>query len=177
MVCLSFSISSPSLSIFYQSQLRENLNNLTVQLKETNRSWEQFKQIQLDLLKTLLPSSTKTSLEEIIQEIILYIHHLIEEIDSLKENQRNLQHQYEELLEKQSILSSLDDQTEQNLALLQNQYTQLDNANRAWQIFYDNQIDLLKTKFQDYIQLDDNPNFEQIIQLIVTKLGKQEDRD
>jgi hypothetical protein len=66
------------------------------------------------------------------------------------------------------LLSSLDDR---DLALLQSQCTQLDNANRAWQTFYDNQIDLLKTKFQDYIQFDDNLNFEQIIELIVAELG------
>ncbi len=66
------------------------------------------------------------------------------------------------------MLSSLDDR---DLALLQSQCTQLDNANRAWQTFYDNQIDLLKTKFQDYIQFDDNLNFEQIIELIVAELG------
>ncbi len=66
------------------------------------------------------------------------------------------------------MLSSLDDR---DLALLQSQCTQLDNANRAWQTFYDNQIDLLKTKFEDYIQFDDNISFEQIIELIVTELG------
>ncbi len=84
-----------------------------------------------------------------------------------------MQRQYEELLEKQLTLSSLDDQNEANLVLLQNQYAQLENANRAWQTFYDNQIDLLKNKFQDYIQFDDNPDFEQIIQLIATELGKR----
>ncbi len=66
------------------------------------------------------------------------------------------------------MLSSLDDR---DLALLQSQCTQLDSANRAWQTFYDNQIDLLKTKFREYIQFDDNLNFEQIIELIVTELG------
>jgi hypothetical protein len=37
----------------------------------------------------------------------------------------------------------------------------------------DNQIDLLKMKLKDYIHFDDNLNFNQIIQLIVTQLEQQ----
>lgn len=66
----------------------------------------------------------------------------------------------------------LDDKFQQDLVDLQNQCTQLDTANRAWQIFYGNQINLLKDKFKDFIQFDDNLNFEDIIQLIASELEK-----
>ena len=41
-----------------------------------------------DLLRTHLPSSNKTSLEEIIQEVIAHINHLTEENDLLKGKER-----------------------------------------------------------------------------------------
>ena len=56
---------------------------------------------------------------------------------------------------------------------LQNQCTQLDAANRAWQLFYDNQMDLLRNKFQDSFNFDQNENFEQIIEIIVEKLDQE----
>ena len=55
---------------------------------------------------------------------------------------------------------------------LQNQCAQLDTANRAWQTFYDQQINSLKETFKNHVQLSDDPNFEQIIQSVVAQLGK-----
>jgi len=56
---------------------------------------------------------------------------------------------------------------------LQNQCTQLDIANRAWQLFYDNQMDLLTNKFKDYFNFDNNDNFDQIIEMIATEFYQQ----
>ncbi|CAF1375878.1 unnamed protein product, partial [Rotaria sordida] len=139
------------------SQLQENLISLRTQLDETNHSWQEFEQTQSNLLQTLLPYSTKTSLEELIQEIILHINHLTKEIDLYKEKES--QHD--------------DNKIEDELTILQNQCTELDAANRAWQLFYDNQIDLLKDKLKDYINFNHNENFDQIIQLIVVQFEQQ----
>ena len=68
---------------------------------------------------------------------------------------------------------SVGEEVEQDLTLLQGQCTQLESANQAWQTFYEDQIDLLKEKFQNHIQFDENPDFEQIIQLIATALGNE----
>jgi len=73
------------------------------------------------------------------------------------------------------ILFTLDDQIKQDYILLQNQCTQLDQANRAWQLFYENQIDLIRNQFKDYLDFDKNLDFNQIIQIIVSEfheLGK-----
>jgi hypothetical protein len=49
----------------------------------------------------------------------------------------------------------------------------LNNANRAWQLFYDNQIDLLKNQLKDFIHFDHELSFDQIIQLIITRFEQQ----
>lgn len=55
----------------------------------------------------------------------------------------------------------------EDLVVLQNQCTELDNANRAWQSFYDQQIEIVKNKLQEYISFTDNSTFDEMIQLIV----------
>ncbi|CAF4949422.1 unnamed protein product, partial [Rotaria sp. Silwood1] len=135
------------------SELQEDLISLRTQLDETNHSRQQFEQTQFNLFKNVLPDSTKMSLEELIQEIILYINHLTKEIDLYKE------------LENNTI--------EQELMVLQNQCTELDAANRAWQLFFDNQTNLLKDSLKDYIHFDNNENFDQISQLIIIKFQQQ----
>jgi hypothetical protein len=91
---------------FFQAELRENFASLTNQLNETNHSWQQYEQTQIDLLKTLLPFSNKTSLEEIIQETILHTNHLTKEIDSLKD----INNQYKQLLEEKSLSNAQENQ-------------------------------------------------------------------
>ncbi|CAF3430630.1 unnamed protein product, partial [Rotaria sp. Silwood2] len=141
-------------------------------------------------LRNILLLSNEASLEE----IIVCIDNLGKENVVLKENEISLTKDLEyisqqlidvdqqceqlkqlnkELLLKKSTNSLDDDQLTQDYILLENQYTQLDNANRAWQQFYDNQIDLLKNKFKDYLVFDENLNFDQIIQIIATKFDEQ----
>ncbi|UJR33572.1 hypothetical protein I4U23_021010 [Adineta vaga] len=146
------------------SELRENLTSLTNQLDETIRSWQQFEQKQLELLKNLLPFSNKTSLEDTIQEIIAHVNQLTKELDSSKENERELNHRYVQLREE----SQMEDiKMKEDLVLLQNQCGELDSANRAWQLFYNQQIDVVKNKLKDYISFNDNSTFDEIIQIIV----------
>ncbi|CAF4622746.1 unnamed protein product, partial [Rotaria socialis] len=145
------------------SQLQQNLDSVTAQLDETNHSRQQSEQTQLYLLKSILPHSTKISLDELTQEIISYVNHLTTEMESLKEK---------------AVLSDEESQHDvnqlaQELNALQNHCTQLDIANRTWQLFYDNQIDLLKEKFNIYINIDNNQSFDQIIQLIAMQFEQQ----
>ncbi|CAF1066100.1 unnamed protein product [Adineta ricciae] len=145
-------------------ELRENLTSLTNQLDETIRSWQQFEQKQLELLKNLLPFSNKTSLEDIIQEIIVHINQLTKELETSKENENELNHRFEQLREE----SQMEDiKMKEDLVVLQNQCTELDNANRAWQSFYDQQIEIVKNKLQEYISFTENSTFDEMIQLIV----------
>jgi phage shock protein A len=69
-------------------QLRENVVFLTTQLDETKHLWQQF-----DVLKNLVPFSNKISLNEIIQDIILYINNLTKEIDRFQQNEQLLNQQ------------------------------------------------------------------------------------
>ncbi|CAF3466351.1 unnamed protein product [Rotaria sp. Silwood2] len=141
-------------------------------------------------LRNILLLSNEASLEEIIvgidnlgkENVVLkeneisltkdleYISQQLIDVDQQCEQLKQLN---KELLLKKSTNSLDDDQLTQDYILLENQYTQLDNANRAWQQFYDNQIDLLKNKFKDYLDFDENLNFDQIIQIIATKLDEQ----
>jgi len=69
-------------------QLRDNIVLLTNQLDETKYLSQQF-----DVLKNLVPFSNKTSLDEIIQDIILYINNLTKEIDRFQQNEQLLNQQ------------------------------------------------------------------------------------
>ncbi|CAF4043397.1 unnamed protein product, partial [Rotaria sordida] len=65
-------------------------------------------------------------------------------------------------------------QLKNNLATLTIQCTELDEANRAWQQYYQNQIELFHDKLQDWIPLDMNLTLEQIIHQIVSYLNQLE---
>lgn len=67
---------------------------------------------------------------------------------------------------------SVDQQTQENFLFLQNQCAQLDNANRAWQQFYDNQLDFLREQLKDHIHFEEDSDFNQIIQNVVAQLKK-----
>jgi len=59
-----------------------------------------------------------------------------------------------------------------NLSNLTVQCAQLDEANRAWQQFHQNQLEIFRNKLQDWILLDENSTLEQIAQQIVTQLDQ-----
>lgn len=138
-------------------------------------------------LKNILPISSQASSEEIIS----YINDLIKNNNSYKEKENiltkdlesvnqqliNVYHQCEQLEEynKQLLLERqpITDEIQQDYILLKNQYTQLDNANRSWQQFYENQIDLIKNQFKDYIDFGQNLDFNQIIQTIATEFQQK----
>ncbi|CAF5061045.1 unnamed protein product, partial [Rotaria sp. Silwood1] len=144
----------------------------------------------LENLQNILSLSKDTSIED----IIFHINNLVKDNVLLKEIETSLTKDLEyinqqlidvdrqceqlkehnkELLLKRSTNSIDDDQLQQDYILLENQCIQLDNANRAWQQFYDNQIDLLKNKFKDHLDFHKNLDFDQILQIIATKLDEQ----
>ena len=64
---------------------------------------------------------------------------------------------------------------EQELVALQSHCTELDTANRAWELFYKDQINLLKDTLKDYVNFDDDSQgFDQIIQLVVEQFQEEE---
>jgi chromosome segregation ATPase len=59
-----------------------------------------------------------------------------------------------------------------NLSNLTAQCAQLDEANRAWQQFHQNQLEIFRNKLQDWILLDENSTLEQLAQQIVIQLDQ-----
>ncbi len=65
-------------------------------------------------------------------------------------------------------------QLQTNLTLLTTQCSQLDEANRTWQQFHQNQLELFREKFQNWISLDTtNSTLEQIVQKILNQFGRK----
>jgi len=64
-------------------------------------------------------------------------------------------------------------QLRQNLTLLTNQCAQLDEANRAWQLYQQTQLDHFRNTIQDYLPMDDNLSLEQAAQQIVDQIIKE----
>jgi hypothetical protein len=59
-----------------------------------------------------------------------------------------------------------------DLVSLTTQCAQLDEANRAWQQFHQNQLEIFRNKLQDWILFDDNSNLEQIAQQVIVQLDQ-----
>lgn len=150
----------------------------------------------LDQFRKLLPVSPDATLDEILSSI----HNFLQDNNTLKErevsliqnlegvNQQliNIYQQCEQLQEyNQQLLSAKDglfveiqddqkfdsiDLDQENYLFLQSQCTQLDTANRAWQQFYDNQLNLIRDQLKDYVEFDPKSDFTQMIQTIASQL-------
>ncbi|CAF0953552.1 unnamed protein product [Adineta ricciae] len=149
----------------FREQLR-NLLSLSNEIPsdEIISSLDQLIQENLSLKQN--EDSLRRDLENVNEQLI----NIYNQCEQLQENNKQL------LLEKQTLNQNIsidDDQLKADYTALQNQCTQLDAANRAWQLFYDNQMDLLRNKFQDSFNFDQNENFEQIIEIIVEKLDQE----
>ena len=134
-----------------------------------------------------------------IQETVAHVHHLTQELESLREQCAALREhqQQQQLIETKPILDEqesqtdgkmrnglgrsltfsvyLDDGIEEKLILLQNQYMELDQTNRSWESFYDNQLEILKNEFRAYLPSDEDLTFEQVIQAIGAHLVEQQE--
>ena len=64
-------------------------------------------------------------------------------------------------------------QLRQNITLLTQQCTQLDEANRAWQLYQQTQLDTFKQTMHDFIPIDDTLSFEQAAQQITHQITKE----
>lgn len=184
--------------LFYlesENNLQSNLNTINelneelLRLKEYSISSTNKSNLLLfyeELQNILSLSSQSTS-----EQIICYINNLIKDNNLYKEKEDNLNknlkyvneelinvyQQYKQLEESnKNILFEkelINDNIKQDYIYLQNQCTQLDNANKAWQIFYQNQIDLIKNQFKDYFNLNDIYDFNQIIQIILKQFQEK----
>lgn len=152
-------------------ELRENLALLTNQcarLEEANQAWQQFHQVQLEnfrnKLRTQLPMENEFSFDEMAQTIIDHLHrshdsHAAPDTPS-------------DTISIQSTPSLLNDhdaelqQLRHTNALLIEQNSQLDQANRAWQQFQLAQLDSFRDKLRDCLVLEENTSFDQAAQLI-----------
>ncbi|CAF3367171.1 unnamed protein product, partial [Rotaria sp. Silwood2] len=64
------------------------------------------------------------------------------------------------------------EQLRNDLAITTTKCTQFDEANRAWQQYYQNQLELFHEKLQDWISLDANASLEQIAHQIAMYLNQ-----
>ncbi len=153
-----------SLSFFFSTESENNLETIRQSylntIDELNREILALKEQfvinhQESHLQTNGNLSESSPSNEINQELPNVIS--ISNEDNMKEN--DLEHVNQQLQEENLVL--------------QNQCTQFDNANRAWQQFYDNQLNFLKNQFKDYLDFDKDLNFDQIIRTIATELEKQ----
>jgi len=67
------------------------------------------------------------------------------------------------------------EQLRENVVALTAQCAQLDEANRAWQLYQQTQLDNFKTKLHDYLPIDENTSFDEIAQQIADQVTKERD--
>ena len=116
-------------------------------------------------LKSILPVSNEANLDDITS----HINNLINENNLFKEKELSLTKDLENI--KRQCEELLSEKPGEEIILLQTQCTQLDTANQAWQQFYDNQLNFLRNQFKDYLDLEKDTNFDQIIRKIATELS------
>jgi len=66
-------------------------------------------------------------------------------------------------------------QLRENVAALTAQCAQLDEANRAWQLYHQTQLNNFQTKLHDYLLIDENTSFDEIAQQIGDQVTKERD--
>ena len=66
-------------------------------------------------------------------------------------------------------------QLRENFTALTVQYAQLDEANRAWQLYLGTQLDSFRNKLHDYLPIEENASFDDIAQQIVNQITKEKE--
>jgi prefoldin subunit 5 len=64
-------------------------------------------------------------------------------------------------------------QLRQNIASLTNQCTQLDEANRAWQLYQQTQLDNFTNTIHNYLPIDLTSSLDQVAQQIVNHISNE----
>jgi exonuclease VII small subunit len=64
-------------------------------------------------------------------------------------------------------------QLRHSVALLTNQCTQLDEANRAWQLYQQTQLDNFRNTIQNYLPIDETSSLDLVAQQIVNQITKE----
>lgn len=66
-------------------------------------------------------------------------------------------------------------QLQDNVAALTAQCAQLDEANRAWQLYQQKQVDDFRNKLNDYLSIDGNTSFDEMARQIVDQVTQERD--
>ena len=64
-------------------------------------------------------------------------------------------------------------QLRESVASLTAQCAQLDEANRAWQLYHQAQADTLRTKLQEHLPIDESTPFDQIPEVIIDQMIRE----
>ncbi|CAF4564525.1 unnamed protein product, partial [Rotaria sp. Silwood2] len=67
------------------------------------------------------------------------------------------------------------EQLRETIILLTNQCAQLDEANRAWQLYHQTQLQDFRSKLHGYLSVDENASFDIVAQQIIQKLSKEQE--
>ena len=143
-------------------QLQENLQSMTLQLKQledANQAWQDYQQNQLIVLRDRLKLTDvdNASFDEIVQQI---------------ENRLN---------DLETVKQTKDSQTENDeqddVANLTAKCAQLDEANRAWQTYHQTQVDSFRDKLQANLPIENNLSLDDIAQQILQHLQQTEEQN
>ncbi|CAF1461374.1 unnamed protein product [Adineta steineri] len=151
-----------------RDKLQQDFDNLTIQYKELDQdyqAWRLYQQNQLlilrDRCKLCNDTDDNLSFDDLLQQIENRFRNLENECDTLANR----------VIELQATTtpdSEREDKLRQDMKILANQCAQLDEANRAWQQFQQNQLESFRNKLQYSLPIDNNSNsFDEIAQLIV----------
>ena len=171
-------------------------------LDEANRAWQSFQQTQADnfrsKLQEYLPIDEDTSfdqipeliieqlqkqsaptdetLEDIRQSYTNTVNELNQELSALKEAYDQLEQRSNQPVQQSSGNEQNIEEIEQlreNVARLTNQCGELDEANRAWQMYVQSQTEVFRNKLRDYLLIDENMPFDQIPDVIIERLSRE----
>ncbi len=65
------------------------------------------------------------------------------------------------------------EQLRENVVALTAQCAQLDEANRAWQLYHQTQLNNFQTKLHEYLPIDESTSFDEIAQQIADQVTKE----
>jgi chromosome segregation ATPase len=135
-----------------ESLLREDYEQLKNSINHDQQKLEALQQEYSQLLKTIqIQNEEKDQFKSGIKHLYSHFHIPIESHDQFYLSFKPIENHFNDL---------------------QNQCTQLDEANRAWQQFHQTQLDNFRNKLQNILPIETNFSFDEIAQLIVNYLNK-----
>lgn len=158
------------------------------QLDEANQAWQQYQQNQLNLLRDRLQitDSDNSSFEDIVQQIENRLNQLHEQ---LVIQQQTIIHPSKDTQTEEDIVREVDQvpittadvnreqeeelsRVRENLTILTAQCARLDEANRAWQQYHQNELDNFREKLRKDLPMDDSLSLDDAAHSIVAHLDQ-----